>query len=214
MASISLKKQCLSLACLLMSVALCNAQTFPTSIGPSTAEDYVVLLQKCGYMSYSADVSVLLDEKEVFWIEPVIQHYKNGALQENDFDFGIRFSNRDSRTRCERVRVGFAPDTNRTLRYLNFFVTETGAISLPLLFEEQKDPETGEVSNTYGYRPFSIDRITLNTFIPIAMCGMYWYDKDNGALRFCGEDVLNPDMSDNILKSIPDYYIIGMKISK
>lgn len=207
-------KKYLSLACFLLSMLCCNAQTFSASIKPSSAEDYVVLLQKCGYMSYSADVSVLLNEKEVFWIEPVIRHYKNGELQENVFDFGIRFSNRDSQTRCERVRVGFAPDANKTLRYLNFFVTETGAISLPLLFDEQIDPETGELSNTYGYRPFSLDSITFDTFIPIAMCGMYWYDKDNGALRFCGEDVLNSDMSDNILKSLPDYYIIGMKICK
>jgi len=207
-------KKYFSIVCFLLGVALCNAQTFPTGINPSTAEDYVVLLQKSGYMSYSADVSALLNEKEVFWIEPVIQHYKNGKLQENEYDFGIRLSNRDSRTRCENVRVGFAPDSNKTLRYLNFFVTETGAISLPLLFEEQKDPETGEVSNTYGYRSFSVDDIKLNTFIPIAMCGAYWYDQDTGGFRFCGEFVLNPDMSDDILKSIPEYYIIGMKISK
>lgn len=207
-------KKYLTFVCFVLSVVFCNAQTFPTSIKPSTAEDYVVLLQKSGYMSFSADVSVLLNEKEVFWIEPVVQHYKNGKLQENVFDFGVKFSNRDSKTKCESVRVGFAPDTNKMLRYLNFFVTETGSISLPLIFEEQKDLETGEVSNTYGYRQFSVDSIALDTFIPVAMCGTYWYDKDTGGFRFCGEDILNPDMSDNILKLIPDYYIIGMKISR
>jgi len=204
----------LSLVCFLLSVVICNAQTFPASINPSTAEDYVVLLQKCGYMSYSADISVLLKEKDIFWIEPVIRHYKNGELQENTFDFGVKFSNRDSKTMCDNVRVGFAPDTNKMFRYLNFYVTETGAISMPLIFDEQNNPETGESSNTYGYCQFSVDNITLNTFIPIAMCGTYWYDKDLEGFRFCGEDVLNPNMSADILKMIPEYYLIGMEISK
>lgn len=204
-------KKLLAIVCLFSSV-VCNAQSYSASINPSSADDYIVLLQKCGYMSYSADVSSLLKENDKFWIEPVIQHYKNGVLQENEYDFGIRFSNRDSQTICEKVRIGFAPDANKLVRYLNFFVTETGAITLPLVFDEQKDPETGEVSNTYGFRQFCIDSIQLNTFIPIAMCGAFWYD--NGRFRFCGEDILTPDLSDGILKSLPDYYIIGMRISK
>ncbi len=48
------------------------------------------------------------------------------------------------------------------------------------MFDEQKDPNTGEVEDSYGYRPFAIEGIELDKFIPVALCGAYWYDKEGG----------------------------------
>ena len=196
------------LACTLMA----QAQVITTKVEQSTAEDYVLLLKKQGYQSYSVDVSAL--QNETYIIEPVVKHYKNGKEAVNPFDFGVAFTSRDALTVCDRIRVGFMPGEMPAVVMMSFYVTETGALTIPLVFDERKDPETGEVEKSYGYRPFTIDGIELGKFIPVALCGAYWYDKKGGFFRFCGENSISPAMSEDILKSIEEYYIVGMIIKK
>ncbi|MDE6633830.1 MAG: DUF5041 domain-containing protein [Bacteroidaceae bacterium] len=43
--------------------------------------------------------------------------------------------------------------------------------------------------------------------------GSVWYDKDAGVFRFCGEKEINPDMSSQILRYIPHYYVIGIEVN-
>ena len=78
---------------LMASAALGSAQTFPAKIQPSTAEDYVLLLESKGYKSYAVDITSLKDHN--YMIEPVIQHYKDGKLTDNVIDLGIGFSTQD-----------------------------------------------------------------------------------------------------------------------
>lgn len=66
---------------------IANAQTFAIKNVPSTSEDYKLLLEAKGYKSFAFDVTSLKDD--TYWIEPVIQHYKNGLLVKNDFEFSI-----------------------------------------------------------------------------------------------------------------------------
>ena len=222
---------------LMASAALGSAQTFPAKIQPSTAEDYVLLLESKGYKSYAVDITSLKDHN--YMIEPVIQHYKDGKLTDNVIDLGIGFSTQDKFSGyteedrqkliatgqvydaekdllelCEKIRIGFMPTDNPLVESLKFYVTSHGAFTLPLFFDEQKDPETGEVGNTYNFRPFVVESIELEKFIPLAMCGVSWYDTKGGFFRFCGEEVLSEGMSEDILKSVPEYYIIGMKVHK
>lgn len=189
-----------------------QAQVIPTKVEQSAAEDYVLLLKKQGFQSYSVDVSAL--QNETYIIEPVVKHYKNGKEAENPFDFGVAFTSRDALTICDKVRVGFMPGEIPNVRMLNFHVTETGSMTIPMIFDERKDPETGEVDNSYGYRPFTIEGIELGKFIPVALCGAYWYDKEGGFFRFCGEDSISPSMTEDILKDIEEYYVVGMTVRK
>lgn len=189
-----------------------TAQVFSTRVLPSTAEDYVLLLQRKGYQSYAIDINELKDEN--YWVKPVIRHYKGGKQMENPFDFEIAFSTHDSQAICDKVRVGFIPSDNPAIRMLSFHVTETGAMQIPLVFDERKDPNTGEMEDSYGFRPFVVEELELGKFIPIAMCGAYWYDAETGYFRFCGENEISPAMSEDILKGIEEYYVIGMIVNK
>lgn len=216
-----------------------SAQTFALKNTPSTAEDYMLLLESKGYKSFAFDIASLKDA--TYWIEPVIQHYKDGKLVPNAFEFNMQFSNRDmlpsnnpefvNQMRqagkihdeqkgilnlCEKIRVGFAPMKEQALRLMKFYVTEGGAISIPLVFDPQIDPETGKESEyySYGFREFLVNEIKFDTFIPLAMCGAYWYDAETQHHRFCGDIVLTADMTSSLMKDVKEYYIIGMKVHK
>lgn len=194
------------------SVLVAQAQVIPTMVEYSTAEDYVILLQKQGYQSYSVDISALQDETYI--IKPVVKHYKKGKEVENPFNSEMSLSSRDALTVGDRIKIGFMPGNKPTVRTLSFCVTETSAMIMPLMFDERKDPETDDVEDSYGYRPFAIEGIELGKFIPVALCGAYWYDKEGGFFRFCGEGSISPSMTEDILKDIEEYYVVGMTVRK
>ena len=75
-------------------------------------------------------------------------------------------------------------------------------------------PNTGEEYNKYGFRQFLVNEIVLDKFIPLAMCGAYWYDEEIQRYRFCGDDILTDDMTSSLLTDVKEYYIIGMKVHK
>ena len=224
---------------LLAYVAVGYGQTLGISNVVATAEDYVLLLETKGYRTFAYDVTSLKDE--TYWIEPVIQHYQNGKLVPNMFDIPVQFSSRDmlasendeyvERMRktgqiydeqngilslCEKIRVGFAPSNDQCVRIMRFYVTNRGNVTLPLFFDKQIDLKTGmeEEVYSYGFVPFVVDEIVLDKFIPLVMCGAYWYDENSESFRFCGEEVLTEEMTENILKMVKDYYVIGMKVHR
>lgn len=80
-------KRLFLLAMVIASAAFANAQNFAIKNAPSTAEDYMLLLEANGYKSYAFDITSLKDA--TYYIEPVIQHYKDGKLVPNAFDFGL-----------------------------------------------------------------------------------------------------------------------------
>ena len=205
----------------------------------ATAEDYVLLLETKGYMTFAFDVTSLKDA--TYWIEPVIQHYQQGKLVPNSLEVSIQFSSRDMLptkneafvekmrkagriydeaqgilSLCEKIRVGFAPSSEENIRLMRFFVTDKGNFTIPLLFEPQIDLKTGiEAAHySYGYLPFVVDEIVFDQFIPLALCGAYWYDERSESFRFCGESVLTKEMTEDILKDIKEYYIIGIKVHR
>lgn len=197
---------------MMASMLTLQAQVIPTKVEQSTAEDYVILLQKQGFQSYSVDISALQDETYI--IKPVVKHYKKGKEVENPFNFEMSLSSRDALTVGDRIKIGFMPGNKPTVRTLSFHVTETGSMTIPMIFDERKDPETDDVEDSYGYRPFTIEGIELGKFIPVALCGAYWYDKEGGFFRFCGEGSISPSMNEDILKDIEEYYVVGMTVRK
>lgn len=72
--------------------------------------------------------------------------------------------------------------------------------------------------NTYFYdvRPFTFkateEKDTVS--IPLLLYGSAWLDKKYNIIRFCGESEIDPDMKAELLKELPHYYIIGLKLTK
>ena len=69
--------------------------------------------------------------------------------------------------------------------------------------------------STYMYesRPFELPlNVETGQFIPLVLYGSYWYDADSEVDRFCGENFISPDLSSDIIKFIPHFYVIGIKI--
>ena len=48
--------------------------------------------------------------------------------------------------------------------------------------------------------------------IPLVLYGSYWYEPQAGGCRFCGDNEIKPDLSSDIMKYIPHYFVLGIKI--
>lgn len=66
----------------------------------------------------------------------------------------------------------------------------------------------------YESRPFELTAINLGENTPLMLYGSGWFDPKHNVCRMCGERELKKDMSSEILKDMPHYYIIGVKIEK
>lgn len=65
----------------------------------------------------------------------------------------------------------------------------------------------------YESRPFElVAPVETGKVIPLVLFGSYWYEQETGVSRFCGEKVINPDLSSDIIKSIPHFYVLGIRI--
>ncbi|MCF0180465.1 MAG: DUF5041 domain-containing protein [Bacteroidales bacterium] len=203
---------------------------------PATVEDYIPLLEEKGYKVYSFDISPLAKEDVTYTLEPTIKHFVGGKEQDSEiYNFGIGFTNRDmlsqysaeSQARIiaenkmfdaergivklqSKLTVSFSPiEDGRTM---SFKVGGLG-ISLSLTFQKVTSPN-GLINTSYGDRPFKIEEIKINEFYPLVLLGTFWYDKDSDVFRFCGEDSLSADMSEDFIKDIPEYYVIGVIVRK
>ncbi len=75
--------------------------------------------------------------------------------------------------------------------------------------------KTSRNKPNYIAAPFIVNEtIEISKDIPLMLLGSMWYDAENGFYRFCGESEIAPDMSSEILKNIPHYYVIGVRFDK
>lgn len=87
-----------------------------------------------------------------------------------------------------------------------------GSCSGLLSMKPVTDPNTGKSFYFYCTRIFKPTDIKKGDFIPLVLFGSYWFDERVGVFRFCGENELSSDLSDNITKNIPFFYLIGVQI--
>ncbi len=65
----------------------------------------------------------------------------------------------------------------------------------------------------YQSRPFELTApFEKGKFIPLVLYGSYWYEPANGGCRFCGDNEIKPDLSSDIVKNIPHFFVFGIKI--
>ena len=179
-----------------------QAQELKT-IEPSLS-DYLPLLKAQGYMVYSFDTKDFKDAQA----EPVVLEYVKGEEPKDVLGFSISMS------LGEKLVIGFAPSGNDSTAIYTFSFSEgrgfNGRLNLRAIYAPE-EPTKSRYS--YESRPFKfVPPFEKGKFIPLVLYGSYWYEPETGVSRFCGESVIKPDLSSNIVKSIPHFYVFGIKM--
>lgn len=207
------------------------------SIKPQTAtfEDYIPLLNQAGYQVYSFDISDFLND--TYQVTFKIKEYKDSVEVENIQHFG--FVNRrmikdfpeESQkrilkeglavnpgagvyTQSSKLSISFSPLNADSLKTIHFSLDGIGASSNRLKLQPVQSADSDELHYLYMDKPFKLDKFEEGTFIPLVLYGSFWYDEKFNIFRFCGEKEIDPDMSSQILKYIPHYYVIGVEFVK
>ena len=200
-------------------------------------EDFIALLGASGYELFSFDITEMLNEQ--YDITFIQKEFEAGKEIESP-DFSVAVSNKklltefpesqwqtiidegrviDPKTQAiahaEKINLGFYPSGNDSTKIMQFcvpgFMTMSG-IAFKLRGLTTKDSDAP--SFFYHTRPFKIEALKADEFIPLILLGSCWYDERFDTFRFCGENEIDPDMSSEILKKIPHYYVIGVKFVK
>lgn len=196
--------------------------------------DYLPLLEKAGYKVYSFDISAFQDSMRTFTVD--VREYEYGKrtgyrggyvnfpnmMMLADFTESqqkeiLAEGNADDPARgiyrlSEKLTLSFAPgkDDAQTVLYASMQGLGESSWVLPLRPIVSRF-ERFNGSYAYGHRPFELDTFEEDEFIPLAMYGSFW--DDGGIVRFCGERVLPSDMSSDMMKLIPHYYVVGVTVS-
>lgn len=59
--------------------------------------------------------------------------------------------------------------------------------------------------NQSGYQAYSFD---ISQLMDTTYYASFWFDEKYSIIRFCGAKEIDPDMSTEILKDTPHYYVI------
>ena len=166
--------------------------------------DYLPLLNAKGYKAYSFDTRKLKDAE----VESVVMEYVKDEEPKNVLKFDVTMS------LDKKLVIGFWPsDNDSTANYLFHFSENrgfAGLLNLRPLFAPEKPEDKWYI---YESRPFElVAPIEKEKFIPLVLYGSYWYEPANGGCRFCGDNEIKPDLSSDIVKYIPHYFVLGIKI--
>ena len=169
-----------------------------------TLADYLQLLNAQGYIAYSFDMKDFKDKS----VEPVIMEYVDGKEPKDvlGFSFSIPIE--------EKLVIGLSPSSNDSTYVYSFQSVGGGGINGTLKLQPIYAPEMPtEQSYRYESRPFElVSPVEAGKFIPLVLFGSFWYEPETGVSRFCGEKLIKPDLSSEIVKSIPHFYVLGIKI--
>jgi hypothetical protein len=169
-----------------------------------TLNDYLPLLKAQGYMVYSFDTKDFKDAQA----EPVVMEYVKGEEPKDVLGFSI------SMNFGEKLVIGFAPSRNDSTTIYTFNFSEgrgfNGLLNLRTIYAPEEPTKS---RYTYESRPFElVPPFEKGKFIPLVLYGSYWYEPETSVSRFCGESIIKPDLSSDIVKSIPHFYVLGIVI--
>lgn len=140
-----------------------------------------------------------LSEEELTDIRAVAVDYENGVY-----------------SRAEKITVGFLPCENDSTEVGRLFVENQGSsgFSLKLKPIDHHGVYNDDVIYQYKPVPFKTSVFENGKFIPLAAYASFWFDEKYSVIRFCGAKEIDPDMSTEILKDTPHYYVIGVTLTK
>ena len=169
-----------------------------------TLGDYMQLLKAKGYIAYSFDMKDFKGKQ----YEPVIKEYAKGQEAKDVLGFSFSFPI------GEKLVIGFAPSGNDSTYVYSFQSVGGGGFNATLKLKPVFAPEM-PTKQAYRYesRPFEfVAPVETGKLIPLVLFGSYWYEQETGVSRFCGDKQIKPDLSSDIIKDIPHFYVLGIRI--
>ena len=226
---------------LIVALCICTA-TFAQEVRPREAsmEDYIMLLKASGYEAYSFDLSDMADAtyeiqfyvkeyvqgqsepvysqpygmrrsrtmiKDFMWKERSPEEMAEIEKDAYDFKNGI-FSVAD------KITIGFMPSKNDSTAVGRISIANMGQNGLELKLKPIETDMFAEPKYAYLSRPFKTGRFEEGKFIPLVLYCSFWHDRQHNVIRCCGEKEIDPEMTAEILKHTPHYYIIGITLVK
>ncbi|MBQ9640903.1 MAG: DUF5041 domain-containing protein [Bacteroidaceae bacterium] len=193
-----------SIITVLLALATLTALGQEIKMNEPSISDYLPLLNAKGYMAYSFNTKKLKGTE----VEPVVMEYVKGKEPKEVLGFNVVMS------LDKKLIIGFRPsDNDSTANYLFHFGENRcfgGRLKLNPIFDPEKPEDKWYM---YDSRPFElVPPFEKGKFIPLVLYGSYWYDPKAGGCRFCGDSTIKPDLSSDIVKYIPHYYVLGIKI--
>ena len=209
----------------------------------ASIEDYIALLNQNGYQAYSFDISTIkdttyqvhfegreyvADNLEPVSIQPYGRRLKNRTMVKDffwrelseeevaeikaasvDYENGVY-------SRSDKITVGFLPCENDSTKVGRVFLDNQGNFGFSLKLKPINHYGAYENQVIYQYRtlPFKPSAFEEGKFIPLAAYTSFWFDEKYNIIRSCGATELDPDMSTEILKDTPHYYVIGVVFTK
>ena len=164
--------------------------------------DYLPLLKTNGYIAYSFNTK---DFKDAL-VEPIVMEYVKGKEPRMIFSVTMSLD--------EKLIIGFVPSDNDSTATYDFHFSESRGFNSRLPLMPICNPDKPDDKwYVYESRPFElVEPFEKGKFIPLVLYGSYWYEPENGGCRFCGENEIKPDLSLDIVKYIPHYYVLGIKL--
>lgn len=110
---------------------------------------------------------------------------------------------------AKTLSIGFSPIRSDSLVTVSIRSDRRNGLARDLVLKPVLDaPETFYLYETVAIR---VSKLRLNTFIPLALYGSFWWDSKYMICRFCGEKELTEEdiMTSDYFKHSPHYYIIG-----
>ena len=169
-----------------------------------TLGDYMQLLKAKGYIAYSFDMKEFKDRS----VEPVIMEYTKGEEAKDVLGFSFSFPI------GEKLVIGFAPSSNDSTYVYSYQSDGGGGFNATLKLQPVFAPEM-PTKQAYRYESRSFELVSpveTGKFIPLILFGSYWYEQETGVSRFCGDKQIKPDLSSDIIKDIPHFYVLGIRI--
>ena len=226
-------KKSLSLLMLVISCAAFGQQIKTKNV---ELDDFITLLGSAGYELFSYDITEMLNDRyDIVFVRKEYEAGKEIAnsnlntmrnkrlltdLQESSrqefIDGGGRIidPNTQAINHAEKITFGFYPSDNDSTKFMQINVPDIGWMSAPLKLRGLTIKDSDKKFYSYHTRPFKIGAFEVDEFIPLVLFGSSWYDERFNAYRFCGESEINPDMSSEILKDVPHYYVLGVRFVK
>ena len=204
----------------------------------ATFDDCLSLLQQAGYNMFVYDISSLKDKAT--HVEFCVKEYENGNLVEvgdsrsrsSVFELIRRISeyseeeqrvikasaiaddeDNDIFRLATRLKIGFTPVDKDMGQRVLFQVAGKelmgGACMLLMLRDCRVDISHRKLD--YYTRHFIIDGFEKGKFIPLVLYAAPWWDEKYETYRLCGETKIPADMSSQVMKLSPHYFIIGVE---
>ncbi len=199
-------------------------------------EEFRMLLEQSGYEAFSFDLSAFLADRYDMAVR--IKEYVDGRptqreqmirlgsnkLMVSDFPadqqadlLSGKMADPATRTyrQAERLTVGFYPSGADTLAAVVFNVPGMTTARSWLGLRGVANPQSGQRFYRYLTRPFRLDEVSgPEVFIPLVFFGSMWYDAKSNFFRFCGEKEIAPDLSTEMVGSVPHFFVIGLELKR